>query len=120
MNFLQLRSLLRAFTLALLLITSSISHAGIVSFAIGYAIGSSGNKTSPEQQPILLKSDVANREVIACHSYDLHSCIWGYESISPELYAGKLGYRTIFSKSIIIIPHHQGIESDFIVMEVSK
>jgi hypothetical protein len=129
------------FLLPFLCVISGNTHAGILHFVLGYAIGSSTNGNPTQQQaqqsPLLLKSDNPGHDVILCRITETNLC--GHESngylctkwdgcyeppVSPEQFAGNHGYKYIHSKSLLVlqIASSSGATNNitYFVLEVSK
>ena len=95
----------------------------LLGLIIAYNVGkSSGEASTQAQQDRVLQSSVAGRDVILCREREKNTCLSpdSYHHISPEQYAGDCGYRTIYSKAILIRFVPSIGDEVYIVMEVSR
>lgn len=105
---------------AILLMSVGIgaANAGIISFAAGYAVGSSGNHENAKESAkdsIVISSD--KYDTIACEANGemcKNAGPFGGE-LRPELYIGWAGYKTLHKQAVAIVGNKK-----YIIMEVSK
>lgn len=104
---------------SLLLATSLSTHAQIVPFAIGAAVGSSSSR-SPSS-PVVLTSQTPGRDVILCgRSYmndqGSECSVNGWDKfVSAAEFAKRMGYTKVHSKGVVVVEGTQ-----YVVMEVSR
>jgi hypothetical protein len=88
----------------MLCLASASAHAGLISFAAGYVVGSSGSK-SEQITATVLSSD--KHDVITCkaHRHDVTKCDYpenSYNPYTPEQFASAMGYKIIYRKSAAV------------------
>jgi hypothetical protein len=106
---------LRKLICAALLVASSYSYAGFITGMVVGSAMSSGNTTTEAGGSSVVVSD-KNDIISCCKANYKQECIADRSDISPAVYAGLQGYKTLHK--VGVLARTRGC--DMIIMEVSK